>query len=194
MSVQPQPGYPGNQVPGQFGNPGNPYGPNGLPQGVPVRPKKAGSAVLVGLLSCCGLFVVVGIVFAVVAVQNLGNSDLIKNTSILPTVKRDLIEIRNGLESYKQSHAGKYPADLSSAVDSAYLSYRSPTSGQPVKVEYKMPTQEDPDTVAVAGFYVGTLTIPVADSAVEQKTYIRLLKNDTLVQEQITRTPLTTNE
>ncbi len=194
MSVQPPPGYPGYPVPGQNGSPGNPYGPNGIAQGVPLRPNRVGSAVLIGGLSCCGLAVVLLFVFAVVAVQNFGNSDLVKSQSVLPTVKRNLIEIRNGLESYKQSHAGKYPADLSSAVDPSFLSYRSPSSGQAVKVEYKMPLKDDPDTVAVAGFYVSSITIPVGESRMEQKIYIRLLKDNSLVQEQIARTPINATE
>jgi hypothetical protein len=158
-------------------------------QAVPVRRGRGGSGAMVWLLGGCGLIAVLLLVLSAVAVKNLFNTDLVKNQSSIPTASRNLVEIRLALDQYTRQHNGKFPASLEGVVDPSYLSYQSSSTGETIKAVYTPPAPNAPDDTPIAGFYVGQFSMNVGQM-VTQRTYLRLLKDRTIVQEQITRTPL----
>ena len=174
--------------PSQYTPPAGQFAPSAP---MPARKKRGGAGVWV--LGGCGVVAVIGFIFIAVIGKNvmdqLGKSDVMKNAASLPTAKRDLVEIRAGLDKYLQAHGNKYPAKLSDAVDASYLAYTS-NSGE-VKIQYTPPVSNAPGDTAVASFYVGQLNLSFGQT-LRQRNYLSLLKDGTLVQEQITRTPLQT--
>lgn len=167
-----------------------PGGPPPMPVGTPVRPSRPGGALLVGSLSCCGLIAVLGVVLVIVVGQNMGNSELVKGQSTMPAAKRNLTEIRSALDSYTESHDGNYPVSLDKLVDTIYLSVPSPVDGKPEKINYFRPTRETPNDTTIASFYLGKFDMNIGNRTTSQRFYAALLKDGTIVQEQVARTPL----
>ena len=163
------------------------------PQGVPVRRGGGGSTVIVWLLSGCGLIAVLCIVLGVFFVKSIGASDLVKNQGGIQLARKNLVEIRTSLNQYVKEHKGNYPRSLEESVDPAYLSYASSSTGKTIKVSYDAPAPDADDDTAIAGFYVGEMTMNMG-TTIQQWTYVRLLKDGTIVQEQITRSPLPRQE
>ena len=155
-------------------------------QGKPIRKGKGGSAALVWLLGCAGLFAIVFIVGIAYFTMNVG-STISSSTRSLPGAQQKLEEIRAALDTYTAAHQGQYPASLDKIVDANALVYTSKT-GEKVHVEYTPPTAASPQDAGVAGFYLGDMM--KFQQLMDQKLYIRLLKNGVIVQEQITRSPL----
>ncbi len=153
----------------------------------PERKKRGGA--LVWVLGSCGVIAVLGFIFVAVMVKGVmnqvGKSDLVKNASAFPTARQNLVEIRAGLDKYKQAHSGKYPASLSDAVDSSYLTYASNNGS--VKVEYTPPAANAPDDTTIARYYVGQMSMNIGQ-AIDQRLYLVLLKNGTTAREQVVRT------
>ena len=175
-----------DQPPNPYINPSAQYAPT------PPVQKKRGSGVWVWLLGGCGLLAVLVILAGAYALKSVGDqigkSDLVKNAASLPTAHRNLAEIRAALTEYTASHGGQYPASLNQVVDESLLSYTT-ADGKTVKVEYAPPVKGAPEDTAVAGFYVGQMSMNIGKQGMQQRTYIRLLKDGSLVNEQITRTP-----
>ena len=159
------------------------------PPGVPVRRGRGGSTILVLLLGGCGLIAILCTVLGVYLIKNIGDSDLVKNQRGISVARRNLVEIRTSLNQYGKDHKGKYPRNLSEIVDPAYLTYSSGSSGKTVDVIYKIPEQNAAEDLAVASFYVGEMTMNVG-TKIEQRTYLCLLKDGAIVQEQVTRSTL----
>ncbi len=155
-------------------------------QGKPIRKGKGGSAALVWLLGCAGLFAVVFIVGIAYFTMNVGNT-ISSSTRSLPTAQQNLEEIRAALDTYTAAHQGQYPPTLDKIVDADALVYTTP-KGVKVHVEYTPPNENSAPDAGVAGFYLAD--IMKFQQLMEQKSYIRLLKNGVIVQEQITRSPL----
>lgn len=155
-------------------------------QGKPVRKGKGGSAALVWLLGCAGLFALIFIVGIAYVTLNMG-STISNSTRALPGAQQNLEEIRAALDTYTAAHQGQYPPSLDKIVDPDTLVYTSKT-GETVHVEYTPPNANSTPDAGVAGFYLGDMI--KFQQIMDQKLYIRLLKNGSIVQEQITRTPL----
>ena len=158
-------------------------------QAAPVRRGGGGSGAMVWLLGGCGLIAVLLIVLGAVAIKSLSNSDVVKNQSSIPTARQNLVEIRVALDQYTRQHNGKFPASLEGIVDPAYLSYQASSTGDTINVEYTPPAPNAPNDTSVAGFYAGQMSVTFGQT-INQRTYLRLLKDRTIVQEQVTRTPL----
>ena len=109
-------------------------------QGKPIRKGKGGSAALVWLLGCAGLFAIVFIVGIAYFTMNVGNT-ISSSTRSLPGAQQDLEEIRAALDTYTAAHQGQYPASLDKIVDADALVYTSKT-GEKVHVEYTPPNCE----------------------------------------------------
>ena len=159
------------------------------PAPLPARKKRGGAGVWI--LGGCGVAAVLGILFIVAVSKNvmgqMGKSDVM-NKSLLRTASRDLVEIRAGLDKYRQAHQGKYPTKLSDAVDPSYLTYTSTTGD--VKAQYASPASAAPDDTTVARFDMGQFSLTGFGKTVNQRNRMCLLKNGTLVLEQISQTPI----
>ena len=183
MAEQPQFNPP---VQNQYQSPQGRYIP---PQGVPVRRGGGGSTIVVWLLSGCGLVAVLGVLIGIFFIKSIGASDLVKNQGGIQVARRNLVAIRTSLNQYVQEHKGNYPRTLEESVDPAYLSYASSSTGKTINVSYDFPAPDATDDTAIAGFYVGEMTMNLG-TRIQQWTYVRLLKDGTIVQEQISRSPL----
>ena len=154
--------------------------------GKPVRKKRGGSAALVFLLGGCGVLALVFIVAVSYFAMNLG-STISNSTSGLPNAQHNLEQIRGALDDYTKAHEGRYPPSLDEIVEADALVYTS-KKGEKVHVEYTRPTENSASDAGVAGFFLSDMM--KYGQLVEQKLYVRLLKNGSVVQEQITRSPL----
>lgn len=152
----------------------------------PIRKGRGGSALMVWLLGGCGVIAIIFIVSVAYFTMNVGKT-ISDSTAGLPSAEQNLLEIRDVLDTYTQEHDGHYPPTLDKIVDSKLLVYTS-SKGAKVYVEYTPPDYHSASDAGVAGFYLGDMM--KMRGVVDQRLYIRLLKNGTLVQEQITRSPI----
>lgn len=152
----------------------------------PIRKGRGGSALMVWLLGGCGVIAIIFIVSVAYFTMNVGKT-ISDFTAGLPSAEQNLLEIRDALDTYTQEHDGRYPPTLDKIVDPKLLAYTS-AKGTKVYVEYTPPDVHSASDAGVAGFYLGDMM--KMRGVVDQRLYIRLLKNGTLVQEQITRSPI----
>ncbi len=155
------------------------------PQQPPAAPKKSANCLIWGLATC-GIVGVVLVILAVIGVNKFG-----KNVQGMAggasSATQKIMTVRTAINDYKQAHKGKYPAALKDILDADTYSYTK-SDGQTVTVEYKPPKPDDADDVIVARYFSSEIDVPVIDQ--QQKIYICLLKDGSLIQEQDARTPL----
>ena len=175
-------------MPGNYGY----SGPGNIPPPPPAPVKKSGgNGCLIGGLVGCGALLLVLVVGAIMAsrfAKNSGGfSDLFKGAAAGPKYAQKLSPVSNALMSYRSDNKGKYPPSLSALVPK-YLADKSALSlDEGKKMEYTPPTADSKPESPVISIYTGSASLIQTQSTI---FYVRLLKNGSIVQDQVTRTEL----
>jgi hypothetical protein len=100
-----------------------------------------------------------------------------------------LTDVRRALSKYRDDHHSNYPASLNE-LSPKYLAAGADScagsgASQAIAPEFTPPGPNSPDDAPVVSY-----EISVGDwmGPMQMRTYIRLLKNDMIVQDQVTRT------
>ncbi len=166
--------------------------PIGGPAPIPT-PRRAGPGCLAWGLAGCGVVLVILLIVGGITASQFSRSKLggqlssqLKSMVDSPT---RLKSIDRALEAYKIDHAGKYPASLKD-LSPSYLPASPRVAGSdasPAPLEYTRPGPRAPSDFVVVR--VSTLKISAIQTQV-QTVYTCLLKNGSIVQEQVVRTQL----
>lgn len=160
--------------------------PNFVPPPVPRPRRDAGFTW--ALVGCGGIILlfVIGIGMALyLSPKSGGIRQVFENAASASSNGERLIPVRQALTRYRTSHQGEYPETLKQLVPD-YLTQEAWSLLEDKKVAYNRPSASaDPE------FPVVTLRGNTGDLlGQKQTTYTRLLKNDSIVMDQVTRTTL----
>ena len=177
------------------------YGGQNLPpmqpmQPPPVREKRSGAnGCLIGGLAGCGILIVLVVIGSVLAMNTLKNSKggggIGKFMSSIQTGQEftpKLTKVGAALTQYKEAHDGKYPASLNALIPK-YLPNKSdftPTSNE-TTIEYTPPKPDAKPDAIVLSVTNGEANISFGAASSRSTLYYRLLKDGSLVQDQVQR-------
>jgi len=155
------------------------------PQQPPPAPKKSNNCLIWSLVGC-GVLALLVVILGAIGANKFGKN-VQGMTGGVSSATQKIMTVRTAINDYKQAHKGKYPPSLKEVIDADTYSYTKP-DGQTVTVEYKAPKPDDPDDIIVARYFTSEIDVPMIDQ--QQKIYICLLKDGSLIQQQDARTPL----
>ncbi len=162
---------------------------NFTPPPIPQKRKDVGW--VWALAGCGGLIVIflVGITIAFTSNKKSGAGKLINNIMEASSEGEQLIPIRDSLKRYRDEHKGAYPAQLKELAPT-YLAQEDVDYLAQHKALYTPPAKDAPNDFAI-------ITLATKSSEFfgqKQFYYTKILKNDEVVMEQVTRTNLETQK
>ncbi len=165
-------------------------------QGVVPAKKSKDNGCLIWGLAGCGILLLLGVIGVIYAASQAargggGFGSVIKNSISAQVCGQDMEAVNNAIQSYRDEHNGKYPAKIVDLVPYYLADTATETCGGTVKqlgdkLVYHAPKPKAPDESVVVEVFIG-------ESAVMgQKTlsYVRILKSNTVVVDQVTRAPI----
>ena len=178
-------------MPGGYGGPNVPPMQQMPP---PLREKRGGAnGCLIGAAVGCGVLILLFVVLAVVGGKMLksgagsmgGLGGMVSKMAAAQAYIPKMREISKALDQYKADHDGKYPASLNALVPK-YLSDKAlftPRKEEGLTLDYAPPKPNAaPDTIVIS------VTGGESEVLTSRTTlYYRLLKDGSLVQDQIQR-------
>jgi hypothetical protein len=169
--------------------------------GAPAAPRSGMSCLAWAGIGCLILAVLVVIAIFIGVATFKGNpkvmefsksmSKMQQSESASVSCGQNMTEVRRALNAYRDAHHNNYPAslkDLSPKYMPAGTDVCSSAPGStPINPVYTPPGKGSPDDAPVISYEAGNVSM----FGVEQMTiYVRLLKNDKIVQDQVTRVEL----
>ena len=167
----------------------DPSMPNVTPP-VPVR-RRSSNGCLVPTILGCGALVVIVIVIGVVAASNLnkhgGFGNIMRSAEATTPAARKLWYLREALDRYRSAHKGAYPKTLDQITPFIAPVDADPTicmeCSQPDAV-YTPPGAKTDPHAPVIRFFAGEGDINIGPLTQRHLTYISLLANDEITQDQ----------
>ena len=161
---------------------------NYIPPSVPRR--GSGSGMTWGFVGCGGLVIlcILGVAaFTVLASNNKGVQKILSNAFSAPQSGQKLIAVRGALRAYRAEHNNRYPATLQDLVPK-YIDAEeiAALSTEDSRADYTQPAANALPTTPILTLYNGSGEV----FGQQQSYYVRLLKDDRIVMDQVVRTTL----
>jgi hypothetical protein len=176
---------------GSSGYPG--YSGGVPPPPVPVK-KSGGIGWVVWTLVGCGTLTVIAVIFTVVAIaggmgKQTGFQGAVTGIVSATECGQSLKSVRAALRNYRRDHNGNYPPSLSALIPDYLADEKSLGCGQssdrsPARLEYKPPKPDAPPETIVISIFTGETSML---NIQQQSLYVRLLKDDRIVLDQVVR-------